>query len=84
MYRKPRIHYPGALYHVMLRGHSGEPVFFDGSDRCRFYLLLPEGAGRYGWVFDLCAESGRSALGNAGSGQISSWRHAVVRCNGWF
>jgi len=49
MPRKPRIHYPGALYHVMLRGNAGDPVFFDESDRCRFYLLLQEGAVRFGF-----------------------------------
>lgn len=49
MPRKPRIHYPGALYHVMLRGNAGEPVFFDESDRCRFYLLLQEGVERFGF-----------------------------------
>ena len=49
MPRKPRIHYPGALYHVMLRGNAGDPVFFDESDRYRFYLLLQEGTVRFGF-----------------------------------
>ena len=40
MARKPRIHYPGAVYHVILRGNSGLPVFFDDRDRLRFCLLL--------------------------------------------
>jgi REP element-mobilizing transposase RayT len=48
MARKPRIHYPGALYHVILRGNAGDPVFFDDADRCRFYLLLQEGTERFG------------------------------------
>jgi putative transposase len=26
---KPRIHYPGALYHVMVRGNNGEEVLLD-------------------------------------------------------
>ena len=43
MARKSRIHYPGALYHVILRGNAGDTVFFDEVDRCRFYLLLQEG-----------------------------------------
>jgi REP element-mobilizing transposase RayT len=33
----------------MLRGNAGDPVFFDESDRCRFYLLLQEGAVRFGF-----------------------------------
>jgi putative transposase len=49
MPRKPRIHFPGALYHVILRGNAGEPVFFDDADRYRFYLLLQEGIVRFGY-----------------------------------
>lgn len=49
MARKPRLHFPGALYHVILRGNGGDPVFFDEADRCRFYLLLQEGTERFGY-----------------------------------
>ena len=48
MARKPRIHFPGAFYHVMLRGNSGQDVFFSSEDRTRFYFLLNEGVGQYG------------------------------------
>lgn len=48
MARKPRIHYPGALYHVILRGNARQDVFFNDEDRCRFFLLLQEGVERYG------------------------------------
>jgi REP element-mobilizing transposase RayT len=47
MARKPRIHYPGAFYHVILRGNAGNPVFFEVNDRSRFFLLLQEGIERY-------------------------------------
>ena len=30
MARKRRVHYPGAVYHVMLRGNGGHEIFFDG------------------------------------------------------
>ena len=40
MARKPRIHYPSAAYHVILRGNAGDPVFFDERDRYRLYLIL--------------------------------------------
>lgn len=40
MPRKPRIHFPGAVYHVILRGNAGTPIFFADSDRYRFYLFL--------------------------------------------
>jgi len=47
MARKPRVHYPGALYHVTLRGNAGQSIFFDHRDRTRFYLLLQEGTERF-------------------------------------
>ena len=48
MARKPRIHYPGALYHVILRGNGRQDVFLDDKDRYRFYLFMQEGVERYG------------------------------------
>ncbi len=47
MPRKPRLHYPGAVYHVILRGNSGQDVFFDAGDRTRFFLLLQESVERF-------------------------------------
>lgn len=40
MARKPRIHYSGAVYHVILRGNAGQQIFFDDQDRYRLYLIL--------------------------------------------
>ena len=48
MARKSRIHYPGAVYHVILRGNGGQDIFFARQDRTRFYLLLQEGVERFG------------------------------------
>ena len=48
MARKPRLLYPGALYHVILRGNNGQTIFFDNKDRTRFCLLLQEGIERFG------------------------------------
>ncbi len=48
MARKPRIHYPTALYHVIIRGNGGQEIFYSKADRFRFYLLLQEGIERYG------------------------------------
>lgn len=48
MPRKPRLHYPGALYHVILRGNARQDIFFEDQDRYRFYLLLQEGVERFG------------------------------------
>jgi len=47
MARKPRIHFPGACYHVILRGNAGQDVFFSDQDRSRFCFLLQEGVERY-------------------------------------
>ena len=48
MARKPRIHFPGACYHVILRGNGGQALFYRKQDRSRFFILLQEGIERYG------------------------------------
>jgi REP element-mobilizing transposase RayT len=48
MARKPRLFYPGAVYHVLLRGNAGEDVFFKNEDRKYFYQLLQEGKEKFG------------------------------------
>jgi REP-associated tyrosine transposase len=48
MARKPRVHYAGALYHVVLRGNAGQVIFDDDEDRTQFYLLAQEGIERFG------------------------------------
>jgi putative transposase len=40
MARPLRIEYPGAFYHVLNRGHRGEPIVLDSRDRERFLLDL--------------------------------------------
>ena len=40
MARKPRVHYPGALYHVMVRGNNGEEVFIDRVHKGKYLNLL--------------------------------------------
>ncbi len=47
MARKPRIHFPGAFYHCLLRGNGGQDIYFSDSDRTKFYLLLQQGVERY-------------------------------------
>lgn len=49
MARKPRLHVPGGLYHVILRGNARQDIFFAPDDRYRFYELLAEGTTRYGY-----------------------------------
>jgi len=47
MARKPRMHVPGGVYHVMLRGNGGQKIFYANEDYARVYLLLHEGTARF-------------------------------------
>jgi len=47
MPRKPRIHLPGGIYHVILRGNSRQPIFFSDLDRRRWMRLVATGIDRY-------------------------------------
>lgn len=47
MARKPRIHFPGEVYHVIFRGNARQDIFFDDMHRCRLYVFLQEGVQRY-------------------------------------
>ncbi len=49
MARKPRLHVPGGLYHVILRGNARQDIFFSAEDRARFYELIEEGVSRFGY-----------------------------------
>jgi REP element-mobilizing transposase RayT len=58
MARKPRLHLPGGLYHIIWRGNEQRDVFFDDGDRERFYGLLSEGVERFGYrVHGFCLMS---------------------------
>ncbi|MEE8264019.1 MAG: hypothetical protein V3R40_02045 [Gammaproteobacteria bacterium] len=48
MARKPRIHFPDALYHVTLRVNGGEEVFADEEDRRCLEALIAVGIKRFG------------------------------------
>jgi REP element-mobilizing transposase RayT len=49
MARKPRLHVPGGLYHVILRGNARQDIFFAAADRRYLYELLAQGVVRYGY-----------------------------------
>ncbi len=53
MARKPRIHYPGVVYHVILRGNAGQTIFFNDRDRSRFYLFLQRAVDTFGCRFHI-------------------------------
>ncbi len=50
MPRKPRIEYPGAIYHVMSRGNRQESIFLDDRDCERFIDTLDEACTKTGWL----------------------------------
>lgn len=47
MPRRPRVQFPGALYHVCTRGDRHEPIFRDDGDRNMFLDVLGASAERY-------------------------------------
>jgi REP-associated tyrosine transposase len=47
MPRKPRFFLPGVPVHIVQRGHSKEPVFFEDNDYLTYLHWLNEGATRY-------------------------------------
>ena len=49
MARKPRVHFAGALYHVMCRGNQGQSIFKGDPDRERYLEFLIEGQKRFGY-----------------------------------
>jgi putative transposase len=40
MARKPRIYYPGALYHVIVKGNNGEDVFKEESHKNKYLDII--------------------------------------------
>ena len=49
MPRKPRVQYPGAIYHVVSRGDRREDIFLNDVDRQDFLKTLAEACGKTGW-----------------------------------
>lgn len=47
MARKPRVHFPGALYHVISRGNQKQDIFLDDRDLRAFFQYLSEYKVRY-------------------------------------
>ena len=46
--RKPRVEYPGAIYHVMSRGNGRQPIFRGDVDRLDFVKTLAEACEKSG------------------------------------
>ena len=50
MARKPRIEFPGAIYHVMSLGDRQEAIFREGRDYEVFLETLGEACSKTGWL----------------------------------
>lgn len=48
MARALRLHFPGAVYHVILRGNDKQRIFASDADRYKFEELLVDGIDRFG------------------------------------
>src|SRR5690554_2788628 len=42
MPRRPRIHFKGAIFHVIIRGNNGRKIFHDAQDYKKYISLLAE------------------------------------------
>jgi REP element-mobilizing transposase RayT len=83
MARKPRIEYPGALYHVITRGNRKESIFKDTEDRERFLKKLIEYKERYDFILyayvlmgnhiHLLIETGKEPLSRIMQGLLQSY-----------
>ena len=47
MGRRPRIHYPGAIYHAIVRGNNRQTIFVEARDRQIFADLVSDGTERF-------------------------------------
>jgi len=87
MARPLRLEYPGAIYHVMSRGHERSRIFGSDRDRERWLELLGWAAGRERWeVHAYCLMSNHyHLLVETPQGGISAGVHALnSRYAQWF
>ncbi|EGO62371.1 transposase, partial [Acetonema longum] len=49
MARQTRIHYEGAIYHVMARGNNREDIFLEPNDKIKYLNLIHRYKQRYGF-----------------------------------
>lgn len=96
MSRPLRIEFPGALYHVVSRGHRQQAIYEDDSDRRAFLELLAEAVERFNWrCYAYCQMNNhyhllvRTAKANLSAGmrhlngvytQTTNRRHRRVGC----
>ncbi len=60
MPRKPRVQYPGAIYHVVSRGDRREDIFLSDVDRHDFLRTLAEACLKTGFTRAALSTGGRA------------------------
>jgi hypothetical protein len=81
MARPLRIQYPGAVYHVMVRGNHGQEIFLDDRDRQCFLETLGEACEKTGWrihAYVLMGNHYQERAWGGGSGAVAGARDAVA------
>jgi REP element-mobilizing transposase RayT len=73
MAREPRIHFPGALYHVIARGNWRKGIFLDERDLRRFLTHLSDWKKRFPFRLDAHA-----LLKNQSTSSIPNPAHRVI------
>lgn len=66
MARRPRVYFPGALYHVIARGNQRQSIFLDEKDFNSYLSYLSEYKAKFSFFLYAFA-----LMGNHGT---SSWR----------
>lgn len=85
--RKPRIHYPGGMYHVIQRGNNKQIIFECDDDRQKFYCLLQEALSQYACkIHSFCLMSNHIHLAvQVGEIPLSKFMHSLsFRYGKWF
>ena len=87
MSRKPRLHQPGALYHVLARGNAKQPIFSEDADRLQYQLYVAEALREYGHRLHAYCWMGNHIhmLVQAGEGALSRMMQVIAqRYTQWF
>ena len=97
MPRRPRLHVPGALYHIVLRGNGRQDIFFTPEDHHTWAKLVGLGLERYGhrvhaycWMTNhvhLAMQASDRPLGtfiNAVASGYARWMHRRLGRTGHF
>ena len=97
MPRRPRLHVPGALYHVILRGNGRRAIFLDPDDRVAWEELLSDRLQRFGhrihaycWMTNhvhmaiQAADQPLAAFVNSVASSYARWMHRRLEQTGHF